>query len=193
MRYPKKITLVLLLIFVFIFSACSRTGYWQDRGLDAADIFTASFGYGAGASARVGPLMGPSLIMQFDQFGLRGGDFFSQWGQDSGSVHFLLVGGDSFYSDSDIPDIRKKEYTTWWFLIPISLNHPETREPTPLHYWTQVEATIALGGSVRLGFNPGELVDLVGGFLGYDLYKDDLSKLAEEEQQKIKIYPSDDK
>jgi hypothetical protein len=178
MSYPKTSILFLSLYFSFIFSGCSKTGYWQDRGWDAADVFTASFGYGAGASARVGPLVGPSLIVQFDQCGLRGGDFFARWGQDLGSVHFLLVGGDTFYSDSDIPDIRKKEYSTWWFLVPISLNHPETHEPTPLYYFTQIEATVALGGSIRLGFNPGELVDLLSGILGYDLYKDDLSKLT---------------
>ncbi|MBQ6103964.1 MAG: hypothetical protein IJL06_09875 [Kiritimatiellae bacterium] len=46
--------------------------------------------------------------------------------------------------------------------------------------WTHLEIAAALGVGVRLGFNPGELLDFLLGFFGADLYGDDLARGEEE-------------
>ena len=40
-------------------------------------------------------------------------------------------------------------------------------------YQTQIELSLAVGGSLRLGLNPGEFVDFLLGWFGPDLYDDD--------------------
>ena len=49
---------------------------------------------------------------------------------------------------------------------------------------TQLDLTIGVGVSIRLGFNPGELLDFALGFVGLDLYDDDVAGAKEEEQEK---------
>ncbi|MDE0838730.1 MAG: hypothetical protein OSB41_06700 [Kiritimatiellae bacterium] len=41
-------------------------------------------------------------------------------------------------------------------------------------YYTQMELAVGVGLTLRLGFNPGELLDLLLGFASLDLYGDDL-------------------
>ena len=49
--------------------------------------------------------------------------------------------------------------------------------------WTHLEIAAALGVGVRLGFNPGELLDFLLGFFGADLYGDDLARGEGEEKE----------
>ena len=44
----------------------------------------------------------------------------------------------------------------------------------PTYFLAQVEAVVGLGPSIRLGFNPGELLDFILGWTTLDIYKDDL-------------------
>lgn len=44
----------------------------------------------------------------------------------------------------------------------------------PTAYHTQLELNLALGGSLRLGLNPGEVADFLLGWVRIDLYRDDL-------------------
>jgi len=55
-------------------------------------------------------------------------------------------------------------------------------------YWTQIEAVIGIGGTLRLGFNPGELLDFILGWTTIDIYGDDL----EAKKQKEKSNPTSD-
>lgn len=43
----------------------------------------------------------------------------------------------------------------------------------PLHYQTQIEFTLGIYYGIKLGFNPGEMIDFVFGIFGIDLYADD--------------------
>ncbi len=52
---------------------------------------------------------------------------------------------------------------------------PPPEPPNPAR-WTQFEVAAGLLGGVRLGFNPGELLDFLLGFFGADLYGDDLAR-----------------
>ncbi|MFO1524078.1 MAG: hypothetical protein U1G05_19045 [Kiritimatiellia bacterium] len=44
----------------------------------------------------------------------------------------------------------------------------------PLSYYTQIEAEVGLVGSVRIGFNPGELLDFLLGWTTLDVFGDDI-------------------
>jgi hypothetical protein len=46
----------------------------------------------------------------------------------------------------------------------------------PAPYYSQIEVVAAAGVSLRIGFNPGELLDFFLGWFGVDIYHDDLSK-----------------
>ena len=63
---------------------------------------------------------------------------------------------------------------------PLAPNRKEARPHLPS--WTHLEAAAALGVGVRLGFNPGELLDFLLGFFGVDLYGDDVAGLPPDEK-----------
>ncbi len=63
-------------------SGCATSGYFAARLGDAADIFTATLGVGAGVKVRVGPIQ-PAFIYSDDVVGLRGGRFFDTPRDDS--------------------------------------------------------------------------------------------------------------
>jgi len=116
----------------------------------------------------------------------------------------LLPGGDgvSFYEDiylgkektSEEPEeislIRGKRYygsgVCPFVVLPLTREYPGKRNPYsgyldetkyPYHYLTQVELAVGLGVTIRAGVNPGELLDFLLGWIGLDLYSDDLSRL----------------
>lgn len=41
-------------------------------------------------------------------------------------------------------------------------------------YFTHVEVAAGAGGTIRIGTNPGEVLDFLLGFFGVDMYGDDL-------------------
>ena len=41
------------------------------------------------------------------------------------------------------------------------------------HYYTQIEVSAGVAGGVKVGFNPGELLDFVLGWFGLDIFSDD--------------------
>ena len=43
-----------------------------------------------------------------------------------------------------------------------------------LYYYTEVECVLAIAKSLRVGLNPGEVLDLVLGFTTLDIYGDDV-------------------
>jgi hypothetical protein len=69
----KNISIILLI--TILLTGCSSTGYFADRGRDAADIFTFTVGVGTGVKARIGPLM-VAIEQNSDLIGLRAGEFF---------------------------------------------------------------------------------------------------------------------
>jgi hypothetical protein len=51
---------------------------------------------------------------------------------------------------------------------------PGTKGLPPIHpFFTQLDVSVGLFGSLRLGFNPGELLDLILGFTTLDIFADD--------------------
>ena len=181
-----KIRTSLLLISLIPLMGCSSARvYFLDRGNDIADVMSVAVGAGMGAKARVGPFQS-GLLIQSDLAGLRGGTFFCDENFDSvGEILFpiplipviswssggapFMSGSESFCPQKTFP--RQKAFSsTSVFLISIS-----DGRPCP-PYYTQIEAVVALGPSVRVGFNPGELLDLLLGWFSIDIYGDDIGK-----------------
>jgi hypothetical protein len=156
-------------------SGCATTGYLGDRMRDAGDVFTATVGMGAGAKARVGPIQ-IGTIGSIDMWGLRGGKFGDVAFYETLTRDFLIpwpyhgsFGEERFVYQAprEMPNKRGKGFLAKAPLPIIgAADQPE--------YYTQVEIVIAIVGSLRLGFNPGELLDFVLGWTTLDIYSDDL-------------------
>lgn len=158
-------------------SGCATTGYLSDRARDAEDVFTASVGLGAGAKVRVGPAQF-GAISNIDMWGLRGGQFGDIAFYETLTRDSLLPwpshgcsGEERFVYEApqEMPNKRGKGFLAKAPLPILGVaNQPE--------YYTQVEVVIAIIGSLRLGFNPGELLDFLVGWTTLDIYGDDLNK-----------------
>jgi hypothetical protein len=181
--WPKvKLLLTIQLIgttFSMLCLLCSgcATGYLGDRCRDGADIFTATAGLGGGAKIRTGPInLAVPVCLSQNERGLRNGTFITKK-NDSGEFWALLFGLDNFMEGKN----RNKSCV-------VATLGPEgpTIQGSPVLY-TQLEVLIGLGGTIRLGFNPGELLDFILGWTTIDIYGDDLeaNKQREEESNKV--------
>ena len=170
-------------------SGCSTAEYWEARRADALDVISFQVGYGLGAKARAGPLQAGALI-DVGLAGLRGGallgpaDFWPEWSDTPAKVEVLggVVGFDSFWGAKHR---RGKDYVASHVGIvslPCNLGESDLRSlreiapdtfynPWPL--LSQLELAGGLGLTLRLGANPGELLDLLLGFLTLDPLSDD--------------------
>jgi len=170
------------------------TPYMIDRRNDAADIFTASFGLGAGAKARIGPV-NAGLFGNGDRTGLRLGRVFTP-AQLSPSTEMVEVTtplpvfpglhGNGFGLHSlekcDEPcfefERRNKSYQGFGTIVPFIM----TLMDAPAPYYTQFEIAGGFLVTARIGFNPGELLDFFLGWFGVDIYKDDLETKKQNEK-----------
>ena len=178
-------------------SGCAST-YWGNRGRDAKDVLTCAVGLGLGAKARVGPLQLP-VIVQSDYAGLRCGEFFASpmrddfWTYVSEAGHvvdqpFVLYvpDFDTLYSGYEVFDpgglagLRHKRVSSQGMGIYATLDD----DPLNYGFYSQIECTLGLVVSARLGVNPGELVDCLLGFAGFDLFADDSITEGEEWKKK---------
>ena len=150
-------------------------GYLGNRMRDAADVFTATVGAGLGAKTRVGPAQ-LGILLASDMWGLRGGQYGNLWinGRKTQNDDWLapwppdrVFGEEHALYDEEIPNRRGKGFHAKSPLPVIGL------APNPAYY-TQMEVVIGVGVSVRLGFNPGELLDFLLGWANIDIYGDDL-------------------
>ena len=180
-RLAQRLALVAV---VAVTTGCaSPDAYFIDRGRDAADIFTATIGAGFGAKARIGPLQS-GLLCEIDLVGLRGGVFPSM--QQHGNFCFptpdlqgLVVGIEEFRPDCD-GVFRRKSFCVqntvpFWTVL--------GKYDDAWYYYTQIDVVVALLGSARAGFNPGELADFLLGWFGVDIYGDDLEAKVLRRQQ----------
>ena len=179
--------LFLLLGLAGIFAGCA-TPYMVDRGRDAADIFTATVGEGSGVKARVGPFT-TGLFRNSDKAGLRGGSFFSSTEnfQEAprdrtslipyGDYCVVLFVNDDFRATPE-HSARHKSYQALSFAPFISwIDQPAFDTIAKWPYYTQIEVAVGFGGTLRLGFNPGELLDFFIGLTTVDIFNDDLEMM----------------
>lgn len=175
------------LLALVTLSGCASSGaYFSDRGRDAMDVFTVTVGVGVGVKARVGPIQ-EGLLLQQDLIGMRGGTLLSGYDSDL-NLDFLLPlplipvvswsssglssisGCESFLNERISPRRKEVDAVASWFLA-----IPERKNPA---FYTQIDVVIGLGPSLRLGFNPGELLDFFLGWFNLDIYDDDMARKA---------------
>jgi hypothetical protein len=172
-------------------SGCvSARAYFHDRWADAKDIFTASVGTGpGGVMARVGPV-NAGFFYNSDWTGLRAGEFFNfpsdfrerMAQRCAGEIGIGLVWGEGFGNSLSLKEAceRKKSYEWGGVLIPIVYSG------VPASCYTQIEVAAGIAGTLRLGFNPGELLDFLLGWTTLDIYGDDLQARKEREEAEKK-------
>ena len=185
-------SVISIAVVATLFTGC---GYWTDRVRDTADILT--FGLERslwGAKGQIGPFgqlgmycAGHTPVGRPDGFGLAGGQFQSYTFEDCTVPP--LVG--FVQARRTVVDNRRKDFhvlsVVWCPVL-----HPQTGSPSPSFFggfegaddwrrlaprYTQVEIAAGLVYGLRVGFNPGELLDWLVGWFGGDLYADDVGVL----------------
>lgn len=191
-----KALLPAILFFVALgLTGCATGGYWVNRGRDAADVFSLVGGVGGGAGVRIGPVC-QGLIFHSNYVGLEGGDPFVGFngdpgGFENGGMLVLPIGGVETAREADVPLTRGKGLEAQYLLgvaFPWSIEcNPPKYNPS---FFTQLEVTAGLGGTVKAGFNPGELLDFILGWFTLDIYGDDIgSKCVQQEKAKTSPDP----
>ncbi len=172
-------------------SGCA-TGYLGNRLHDGADIFTGALGVGGGARVRVGPVHAGVLPFNIGDGGLRGGQW-EKMVQTSGEADFFVIPLGSAPSRIEGPVFaaetydpagpayrRGKGFAAYsrcpFVTTDLSRQDTSPNPARPYHYYTQIEATLGLGFTLKLGFNPGELLDFILGWATIDIFNDDLEK-----------------
>ncbi len=196
----RKVFPILCTLVLICSSGCATRGYLRDRAYDDADIFTIYAGYGGGAKTRIGPFQA-GLLMDVGRGGLRGGDIlgvsdFWYKGSDTTSKMDLLFGvvGIEAFDARPIPAARGKCFASKQIIISEPINFRDDPKKAagakkmgwvynPLPYYTQIDVVAGLGLNLRIGFNPGELIDFILGWTTLDLYNDDIGLKEENKEQ----------
>jgi hypothetical protein len=158
-------------------SGCATSSYMKDRMTDGSDIFTATAGKGIGVKARVGPVQAGAIDV-VDKTGLRGGRLYrpTPFENAGADICIAIVGLDDFNYMGRTMGPRRKEFATTYCLVPMPYRFKGGPQLNA-SYWTQIEVVLGVGGTLRLGFNPGELVDFTLGWFGIDIYGDDIEMM----------------
>ena len=192
------LTIIIAVSASFLTGCASTKAYFSDRGRDAMDIVTVTAGWGAGAKARVGPFH-TGLFCNQDQIGLRGGRlalFGTQTVPQLFDFDTLVIpvtffgpcfGFEWFEPDQVTEASRYKEFSSFYSIpfwgLPVRTgSDDDPAAPFKLNrhnlpYFTQIELAAGLGPTVRIGVNPGELLDFILGWVGIDIYDDDAKSL----------------
>lgn len=189
---------LLLLTIAAVAAGCaSGKAYFSARGRDAADIVTLSLGVGGGAKARVGPLHA-GLFFAADLYGVRNGcvltggqmcpggpgglevdSLLIPMSRDELPGLFPVIFGMEAFPDRGLPSGEGDGFGAAVSMLPfISIPCPidkgiPVHSATAAKYLTQIEVAGGLCGTVRLGFNAGELLDFVLGWTTVDIFRDD--------------------
>ena len=164
-------------------SGCATAPYLQDRGRDAADVFSVTVGYGVGIRTQVGPLA-TSIGLIKDVAGVMSGS--ALWSTSAspmsiGTLYLDFVDGNN---RTDTTRLRKKRYEQAHFaFLPFAYCEPSFPyfNPNECHYLTKLELAAGLGPSLRIAFNPVEFADFLLGLFTIDLFGDDISGHPETE------------
>jgi len=174
-------------VLISFTNGCSSL-YLNNRINDFKDITTCSIGTGWGVKCRCGPIHA-GLLQSEDWLGLRGGEIFinKQGCYVSNESEFLAWTKEDFLHGNS----RNKSYSFQPFSIGIDrpsntntsgilpfIALPPTKlveevDGVPLSYYTECEVCFGLGMVIRLGINPGELLDFILGFFYIDILNDD--------------------
>jgi len=171
-RARRILLLVLPVLSLILLCSCASGDYWVDRRNDLADIFTLTVGTGLGAKARAGPFHA-GLFVGEDTYGLRGGTWGDQEAHSTSDawnpIDFdILVMSMEQYRASNSSRRNKTFFAQGGPLLCGVDSHDSAA------YYTQIETAVAVVGELRVGMNPGELLDFLLGFTTLDIYGDDV-------------------
>ena len=196
-RLSLRCACVLLVCAAVLLSGCamSRRGdalevgragnaYLTDRVRDSMDMVTLTVGGGLGVTGRVSAIHAGGYFGA-DVIGLRGGGLIripdlssKNWGKNWMTVDYILEGVIPYegcfggvYVDH-IPYWTAMSETPF-FALPAPPSDVDGCTSCYRHYLTQVELALGLGPAVRIGINPGEMVDFVLGWTTLDIMADD--------------------
>lgn len=184
---------VVLIASLGVLATGCASPYMIDRRRDLADVFTASAGTGFGCQARAS-FLHLGILNQRDRWGLRGGGLISEPSEyDVFDAQFpLFITDENFFGTyssqaefkpaETIQLLRKKDFR-WRFRFSTFPTEGGiiSEEIGSWSYYTQFEVVAGVGWTVRLGFNPGELVDFILGCVALDIMDDDLEAQRLEE------------
>jgi hypothetical protein len=159
-------------------SSCS-SNYGNNLVLDARDIFSFSAGYGLGAQARVSYLA-EGFLFKKDLVGMQNG--IPAWYGNQAQIFDVDVALGRLHIFNPPYDVYIRKDGVLLAEGPLFLYWPRKDKWNP-KWATQVDATLALGLSIKVGFNPGELLDFITGVFGYDLFGDDYEEKEFEEKK----------
>lgn len=191
--------MALFLVCVVAFGGgCASSPYLKDRQRDLADIVTVTAGAGAGVKGRVGPIQ-IGLMFNCAEAGLRGGEFVAAAPFEKAEAGipksldllFFAYGIETFNGGPLAPERGKSFHalTVAYLTAPVPegwINSKAKRTAegpakySPVPYWTEIEAAVGVGGTLRLGLNPGELLDFLIGWTTLDIFGDDVEVKKEE-------------
>ncbi len=166
-----------LVTFAVFTTGCATTcqNYVMDRGRDAIDVVTVGVGVGLGAKARVGPIQS-GLLFDIPVTSFRCGDIVSveltEFGPSSMDFQAVAWGGESFQG---VTPPRNKSFgaANLFYAVPFVYAAEGKGDIPPIYYYTQLEVVVDVGVGLRLGFNPGELLDFILGWTTIDIFRDD--------------------
>jgi len=202
--------IVSILATGFVSGCASTKAYFVDRGRDAGDIVSVAVGTGLGAKLRVSSISLGLLAHEGSVAGLNAGCLFAgPPGKYCNDLQFFCCGNQLVEppgSKERLKKFRARQFDGFlgmsgeddegtWCLLPPFIFTPmipfrqKVNEKAP-YYYTHIEAVVAAGVSLRVGFNPGELVDFVLGCVGIDIMGDDLDRKRIREAALPKTPPS---
>jgi hypothetical protein len=178
----KKIIQTVLAVVVIINMTGCATPCMIDRRRDTADIFMASYGVGWGLMAQVGPVQTGLYVNDGELGGLRGGicELFNPMSLIDDEI-YVLYGRSNFIPCNTPVRDRNKVYYAARQTGPLTFLHLSGGDSCP-YYYTQMQISVGLYRTIRLGFNPGELLDFTLGWFGIDIFKDDLEAKKQKEK-----------
>ena len=176
--------LAILATAVTMTGCASTRAYMVDRGRDAADIVTVTAGTGLGVKVKAGPLA-TGLILNGDIVGLRGGETFANLDYENLDIWLPVpVSGELDWLcgleewDARDPNARHKSYGhSSCFPLVISDLFGDKKDGWSTPYPYQVEVGAGLGLSLHVGLNPAEALDFLLGWVGIDIFKDDVESM----------------
>ena len=195
MKRSQLIRSAVSLILALAVTGCSSlSGYFVDRGRDAADVLTLSAGIGAIGQIRLGPLP-LGLLDTSDAIGLRYGELFCR--APSGEkpdehdvtlatlpaapiVLFFGAIGSGWDGVNDMwvgSFERLDDYRIYENNFPLSATQLRRNKGTGLlgsPNCYQIEGVLGFGLTLRVGVNVGELLDFMLGWSTFDIFEDDI-------------------
>ncbi|MEM7179264.1 MAG: hypothetical protein AAF518_00005 [Spirochaetota bacterium] len=150
--------------------------YLKDRVLDAGDTVDLSLGVKSyGFKVMVGPLQTGFYWSLGGEIGLKQGNLGTTEVGELAILSFILEDSEPYRGTAKYYDREKKAHNRLWGG---GRYHPS--------YYTRFGIVLGAFTSFRISINPGEILDLILGFLTVDLYKDDVFMPGYSKYQKYK-------